>query len=1143
MTEIMRERNGFTQIAGALTIFFFLFVYYSPSAFAAAETIEQQTQARAFKPVGKTDEAKLAYTLQQIKEHVNEQKEAIKKRVAEESSLGEDLLNLIGLSSLTTENLGKLMEMNSHVEALHLKTMDGFNAIEQDLKDKNLPDIIMQRHYDAVAKYESEYLRFKDYLKLCEQADSLQDQAAAMDTLNTFMQDQQFTRSHSFFDPSSMPFKVPDASETRKPMTTAEDFNQLLGMNKDSGLINQLIDVAFSPAYAATVDLPTTADLAETTEIQITPGIVDLASLLNNDAIDIYDWVMNNIDFIPTYGSIQGSDMTMQTLQGNAFDTASLLIALLRTSNIPARYVYGTVRIPADQVMNWVGDVNNAADAQQVLGQGGIPNRGLVSGGVVEYIELEHTWVEAFVDFFPSRGVNSISPDSWVSLDASFKQYDYVEGFNVQSVLDSGNSLGIENDFTSVINQTQINEEEVSFQDLDVAAFEQVLNDAQSNLELLFEQAEVIARQKSVLGRFSPILPTSLPYEILIVADRSSELRNSFRQNFWFELFPSLRDRVLGGSVISYNAPLASLAGKKITLEYEPATQADRDTLASFLPNLAPNEPLDLSVLPNTLPGYLINLTAKFMLDDEVVSTAGPFALGHELAISLAVSSPRGGRITGTTVPVAGELLSINLSLQGNGQRPLLKDSNRTASTVLNQTGIAYFEELDQQLEMFRASGIATVYRQPSFGIFGSRVNPIFSFGIPRNVIVDGARIDVDLVSTTVVPNMSNITQAQIGREIGMLGSALEHIMPESYLSNADAPSEGVSSVKAIAVAVQEGQSIFSIDQSNMATVLPQLELGRDVETDMRNAINAGSTVITPQAFVNIGSYVGAGYIITDPETGSGAYRIAGGSNGGEGDGGLGQALTYIGLGALAGFVVPPAHSDTDSLCGDDASNFKTNWATLLVAAVILVLLVTLVVGSSGALAPALLNVVAILTTFLVRSGALIALLARSQAASAGGVECAVFISGNEHPTTGASHNQVTAHISDAIGGTSPREITYTGFREAGVDRSWFQRNARDTPVECNGTARDQYLLDNGTNPDCDEYPFASTFEGGEANFRPPNNSVSLRLIDSGQNRSHGRALGSFYFSCGLNKGSRFEVSVGGGATRGLDSEGNQCYP
>ena len=79
------------------------------------------------------------------------------------------------------------------------------------------------------------------------------------------------------------------------------------------------------------------------------------AAELNNHPLTIHNWVRNNIEYLPTYGSIQGSDLTLLSKRGNAFDTASLLIALYRAANIPARYVYGTVELQVDQAMNWVG--------------------------------------------------------------------------------------------------------------------------------------------------------------------------------------------------------------------------------------------------------------------------------------------------------------------------------------------------------------------------------------------------------------------------------------------------------------------------------------------------------------------------------------------------------------------------------------------------------------------------------------------------------------------------------------------------------------------------------------------------------------------------------------------------------------------
>ena len=42
---------------------------------------------------------------------------------------------------------------------------------------------------------------------------------------------------------------------------------------------------------------------------------------------------------------------------------------------------------------------------QNLMGQGGIPNVALTKGGVDVALRMEHVWVEAYVDYVPSRGV------------------------------------------------------------------------------------------------------------------------------------------------------------------------------------------------------------------------------------------------------------------------------------------------------------------------------------------------------------------------------------------------------------------------------------------------------------------------------------------------------------------------------------------------------------------------------------------------------------------------------------------------------------------------------------------------------------------------------------------------------------------
>ena len=51
--------------------------------------------------------------------------------------------------------------------------------------------------------------------------------------------------------------------------------------------------------------------------------------------------------------------------------------------------------------------------------------------------------------------------------------------------------------------------------------------------------------------------------------------------------------------------------------------------------------------------------------------------------------------------------------------------------------------------------------------------------------------------------------------------------------------------------------------------------------SEIEQAINQGKEVITHTNAVTVPGYTGAGYIILDPITGDGAYKIAGGENGG----------------------------------------------------------------------------------------------------------------------------------------------------------------------------------------------------------------------------------------------------------------------
>ena len=73
------------------------------------------------------------------------------------------------------------------------------------------------------------------------------------------------------------------------------------------------------------------------------PYVLAKAAELGNDPNRIFEFVRDEIGYESYKGSLRGARGTLWSKAGNALDQASLLIALLRASGIPARYVHGTL--------------------------------------------------------------------------------------------------------------------------------------------------------------------------------------------------------------------------------------------------------------------------------------------------------------------------------------------------------------------------------------------------------------------------------------------------------------------------------------------------------------------------------------------------------------------------------------------------------------------------------------------------------------------------------------------------------------------------------------------------------------------------------------------------------------------------------
>lgn len=793
-----------------------------------------------------------------------------------------------------------------------------FDQTEAFLKEKGLPQEILDRHEAAVSDYEKNFNQLKGYLTQVDQAhrayvsatergNETAAQAAERDLESTLSAFDDFLKAnvkdppHQPLDPNNLPHRTPKPTE-RKPRLKKEEFAEFqpqirLAYNGDPG--NLML-------AQATSDLPTPADLAETIEVQFTPEIQTLAAELEHNPVKIYNWVHNNIDFVPTYGSIQGAHMCLLTKQCNDMDTASLLIALLRTSGIAARYVIGTIEVPIAQVMNWVGGFSSAGSAVEFIASGGIPVSPVASGGGISAVRLEHAWVETYVDYIPYRGAVNGTGDTWIPLDASLKQYQHLNGIDVDTSL----PIDIDAEFFQVESQSVIDTAVPAITGIPVPTVEAQISDFQARLNdylatnvpeiTTFQQlSETLHGARKIVRKDLKVLPNTLgSAKVVAQSTPLSELPANLR--YTVEL---LLEDALSNSV-GYSVPLAQIAGKRVTLSYVAASQVDAELMSNASGFLG-------------FPLYLVQVVPELKIEGQTVASGQPVGMGLGQVLRVAFNQPGGAGDqvrhsvqTGGYYAVGLNPSKVTFPYLSNRVAPWNPEMAPTRDgrlgELLHVTSMHYFAGLDfWGDELAQTSGIARL-THPSEGLVGLNGNATYLLGVPFKIGSVGLNIDVARILTSAVSKAGDREAATaFATSQGLNSSILEHLIFESNFGL-----KSFSAVRAMELANVQQIPIYVLDRQNVQRV-EELELSNDERQSIRNLISAGRTVLVPKRQVQYVDYVGTGYIALDRTTGSGAYIISGGLNGGG---------TVETVGARIEKVLELARE----LIGDDALNKTT---------------------------------------------------------------------------------------------------------------------------------------------------------------------------------------------------------------------------
>jgi hypothetical protein len=919
----------------AVSLFFFMWSFAGLRDVALAAkngvdtpALKQERMAKELAARGNRPEARLEKAVGDIERIVRDYG---KKKSADERQAAKEALKL----------------KKQEIQALDTEMKKQFAETEQRIIKKKLSPKKLQIHREFVKEFESDFAALNRRLEAVEKAATVEEIDQQIELFRNYIKSVKVEKKRPKIDFDNLPHRNAEPTKLQ-PRLKKEEFQPVmkaklfspehvysflypnrdlaedgyhpigykepvqvaaLGPISDLGLDEQSFDLSIqepemnfeSPMLlAAASDLPSAEDLSETIDIQLTDAIRAKAAELNHDPLKIYEWVRNNIEFAPTWGSIQGADYCLQTELCNSFDTASLLIALLRASDIPARYVHGTIELPIEKAMNWAGDFTDPSAALQFMSAGGIPTGQVVEGGKITRAHFEHVWVEAWIDYLPSRGARHKKGqgDMWIPLDASYKQYDYTQGLDITSKV----SFDAETFANQLTSTATINEEQGYVTGVDSAYVQQTMTDFQSQVENYISTNYPDATVGDILGAkeikaesYSFLLGT-LPYKRVVTGTKYSDLPDNLRHRWSMN--------IAGYAPISYSATLPELAGKKITLSYSPATPEDEAVIESYLPE--PHEdgtPIDPSELPSSLPAYLINLKPELRIDGAVMASGGSVGMGTTEDFYMNFYFPGKGTTPVHNTVEAGDYSGIAFDLGRISQEHLTRIQTELEATkakleakdfaglgkddllgdLLSATALAYYAEYDVMDYITGKTMRVNNQRLPSEGMFYNDLKITYSFFStkPLSVAPGGLIMDVDYNTVDARDSGgSHSKMINFMRISGVRSSLLEHAVPEQLFLTPDSPAKGVSAVKALQMANNQGIPIYTINDENISNVLPQLEVDSDVVNDIKNAVVAGNEVTVSQTNIDFNDWSGCGYVIFDPETGGGIYMISGGLNG-----------------------------------------------------------------------------------------------------------------------------------------------------------------------------------------------------------------------------------------------------------------------
>jgi RHS repeat-associated protein len=628
-------------------------------------------------------------------------------------------------------------------------------------------------------------------------------------------------------------------------------------------------------------------DLAQNQEIQLTPDIQALAASLGHAPARIYQWVTNEIAFQPYWGSLKGATGTLVSRSGGPVDQASLLIALLRASNVRARYVRGQAQFSlADaRVLRWLG-ARDFPGARAMLDKGLIP--ALHDPAGARFV-LQHVWVEACVPYTTYRGTRIDSGGyRWIPLDPSFKEKAYQAGIVHSTDFDYAGYLAARtNLLPHELYATQVEE-----------AIKSLPPNFSGNT---VEDVGFVGR---VVPRTIDILPASLPYRVIafnawapgLPAD-IAEVPDSHRYKLEIEVRPAagVSDTPL---VPGVTLSLPEVALERVTLAFkgaQPQDQAVLDglaptgTIACGLASVVPSIRVDGVERSAPGTGSVDVCTTRNRLTLRVTLAKAGAAPINEVDFSN-IEAANLHALFAFAFQTSDQLLAARAARLLASVRSIADpgtDLEETEGELLHLVGLKYMRYLDDGYQRIGALDGGSGQSGHHLGLASARRKVQYVFDLPFAVSRSGFLVDFPGGQSRNVDLTTGLDVWKSVRLMGYTSSAYE-----SYIWQENARLDAVSTVRGIQFAAESAIPVLTITPGGAATALcsaatpcggvdPALFYPGSFVAMVQDALGQGYTVTLPRQLIRYGPWTGAVWIQERSADLRATFGISGGYAGG----------------------------------------------------------------------------------------------------------------------------------------------------------------------------------------------------------------------------------------------------------------------